>query len=38
MVRMSMLVLSAVVVATATVLIGTASAAPKTVKGTVGPG
>jgi plastocyanin len=38
MVRISMLVLSAVVVAVATVLIGAASAAPKTVKGSVGPG
>jgi len=38
MVRISMLVLSAVVVVAATVLIGAASAAPKTVKGSVGPG
>lgn len=38
MFRISLIVLSAAVVATAMVLIGAASAAPKTVKGTVGPG
>jgi plastocyanin len=38
MTRISLIVLSAVVMATATVLIGVASAAAPTVKGTVGPG
>jgi plastocyanin len=38
MFRISLIVLSAAVVATAMILIGAASAAPKTVKGTVGPG
>ena len=38
MFRTSLIALSAAVVATAMVLIGAASAAPKTVKGTVGPG
>jgi plastocyanin len=36
--RISLIALSAVVMATAMVVIGTASAAPKTIKGTVGPG
>jgi plastocyanin len=38
MFRISLIVLSAAVVATATILIGAASAAPPTVKGVVGPG
>jgi plastocyanin len=36
--RISLIALSAVVMATAMVVIGAASAAPKTIKGTVGPG
>lgn len=38
MFRISLIALTAAVVAVATVLIGTAAAAPKTVKGNVGPG
>jgi plastocyanin len=38
MFRISLIALSAAVAATAMVLIGSAAAAPKTVKGTVGPG
>jgi hypothetical protein len=38
MFRISLIALSAAVVASAMVLIGAAAAAPKTVKGTVGPG
>jgi plastocyanin len=38
MFRIALIVLSTAVLATAMVVVGTASAAPKTVKGTVGPG